>query len=79
MVTHGGIDKLQVYQGLGVQEVWFWEQGRFQLYALEQGEYVTLEARSRLLPELDFGQLSQFVGYRNQTQAAIAYRDILNP
>jgi Uma2 family endonuclease len=24
VLTSGGIDKLEVYQGLGVQEVWFW-------------------------------------------------------
>ena len=25
VITSGGLDKLEVYRGLGVQEVWFWQ------------------------------------------------------
>ncbi len=34
VLTSGGIDKLAVYQGLSVQEVWFWENQRFSIYGL---------------------------------------------
>jgi len=33
-ISSGGIDKLAVYQGLGVPEVWFWQGGKFSLYCL---------------------------------------------
>ena len=75
-LTSGGIDKLSVYQGLGVIEVWFWKDNRFILYRLKQGEYREIE-RSEFLPDLDFNLLSQFVNYDNQTEAVIAYRDTL--
>ncbi|MEO0489496.1 MAG: Uma2 family endonuclease, partial [Cyanobacteria bacterium J06659_2] len=34
VLTSGGVDKLKVYQGLGVKEVWFWEDQRLRLYGL---------------------------------------------
>ena len=72
----GGIDKLSVYQGLGVVEVWFWQNNLFILYRLKQGEYQQID-RSEFLPYLDFNLLSQYVNYDNQTEAVIAYRDAL--
>jgi Uma2 family endonuclease len=75
-ITSGGIDKLSVYQGLGVPEVWFWQDNRFVLYRLGEQHYEQI-SRSRFLPDLDFSVLSQFVGYVNQTEAVIAYRDAL--
>ena len=32
--TSGGLDKLEVYCGLGVPEVWIWRQGRLSVHAL---------------------------------------------
>ncbi len=90
-ITSGGIDKLSVYQGLGVAEVWFWrtsgtrkpydpdmsvQNNQFILYRLKQGEYQQIN-HSEFLPDLDFTLLSQFVNYDNQTKAVIAYRDAL--
>jgi Uma2 family endonuclease len=75
-ITSGGIDKLSVYQGLGVSEVWFWQDNQFNLYRLEK-EYKKID-RSEFLPDLDLVLLSQFVNYRNQTEAVIAYRDALS-
>jgi Uma2 family endonuclease len=73
---HGGIDKLDVYAGLGVKEVWFWEEGRLCVYQLEGDAYVPRE-RSRLLPDLDLAELSSFVVEGDQTDAVRAYRDAL--
>ena len=75
-ITSGGIDKLSVYQGLGVTEVWFWQNERFIIYRLKEQEYKQIE-RSEFLPDLDLVLLSQFVNYDNQTEAVIAYRDAL--
>ncbi|MEM9003378.1 MAG: Uma2 family endonuclease [Cyanobacteria bacterium P01_F01_bin.86] len=51
-VTSGGVDVLEIYQRVGVQEVWFWEDGVIAIYALRPNGY-TLIHKSELLPELD--------------------------
>ena len=76
-ITSGGIDKLAVYQGLGVAEVWFWQNNRFVLYRLQEEVYQQI-TRSEFLPDLDLDLLTQFVDYDNQTEAVIAYRDALS-
>ncbi|MEL7331117.1 MAG: Uma2 family endonuclease [Cyanobacteria bacterium J06560_2] len=78
VLTSGGIEKLAVYQGLDVQEVWFWENQRFSVYSLinpTEG-YEAVES-SRLLPTIDLSLLSQFVGESNQTKAVRAFRQAL--
>ncbi len=74
---HGGIDKLAVYQGLGVPEVWFWENETVVPYVLGKKGYRKLRA-SRLLPDLDLAQLGDFVrGAKDQTSAVKAFRAAL--
>lgn len=75
-ISSGGIDKLSVYQGLGITEVWFWQNDKFIIYRLEKQEYKQID-RSEFLPDLDLVLLSQFVNYDNQTEAVIAYRNAL--
>lgn len=75
-LTSGGVNKLSVYQGLGVTEVWFWQNNQFLIYRLKNDQYQQIE-RSEFLPDLDFALLSQFIDYENQTEAVIAYRDAL--
>ncbi|MEL6139735.1 MAG: Uma2 family endonuclease [Cyanobacteria bacterium J06626_23] len=78
VLTSGGIDKLAVYRGLGVQEVWFWENQRFRLYGLIDPESgYELLSSSRLLPQLDVSRLAQFIDQPSQTQAVRAYRKFL--
>src|SRR6266536_2614717 len=50
--TSGGIDKLEVYRGLGVREVWFWREGAIEISVLTGDHYEPRE-RSVLLPDLD--------------------------
>jgi Uma2 family endonuclease len=50
--TSGGLDKLQVYAGLGVTEVWYWRDTRISFHALRGDRYEEI-ARSELLPALD--------------------------
>lgn len=76
MITSGGISKLAVYAGLGVREVWFWKDERFELYTLTEQGYQPL-ARSQFIPALDFEVLARFALHGDQHQAVVAYRDFL--
>lgn len=74
--TSGGIDKLAVYQGLGVPEVWLWQKGRISVYRLHEQGYVAVD-RSVLLPELDLDLLLRFLDLQHQTRAVRAFRQAL--
>lgn len=72
----GGIDKLEVYRGLGVPEVWFWQNGALRLFVLE-GERYRATPRSHLIPDLDPTLLERFMTTGSQTEAVRAYRQEL--
>jgi Uma2 family endonuclease len=74
--TTGGIDKLEVYRGLGVGEVWFWREGAIEVYALAGDRYERRE-RSTLLPELDLVELARHIDPENQTESVRRYRQTL--
>ncbi len=76
VLTSGGVDKLAVYQGLEVPEVWFWENEQFSLYRLRSQSYHSI-SKSEFLPGLDLSLLIQYIGYSDQTEAVIAYREAL--
>lgn len=76
VVTRGTIDKLDVYRGLGVAEVWVYEDGSFRLFALRDGDYAPVQT-SVVLPELDLTRLAHFVQLRDQHEALRSYRDEL--
>jgi Uma2 family endonuclease len=76
VVTHWGVDKLAVYEGLGVREVWVWRDGRITIYGLGARGYA-VRPRSRVLPDLDVGLLASFVTEGDQTAAVRAYRERL--
>jgi hypothetical protein len=76
VITSGGINKLEVYRGLGVREVWYWYRGQFQIYVLGASGYER-RARSDLLPALDFELLAQFAERESQLDALEAYRAAL--
>ena len=71
--TSGGLDKLTVYAGLGVREVWFWRDGRLTFHALRAGRYESI-ARSALLPALDPAFVERLMTAR--TSQAQAIRDL---
>lgn len=71
--TRGLVDKLDVYAGLGVLEVWIWEADQLRVHCLDGGRYVASDL-SRLLPGLDLVELVGFVGEGDQTAAVRAYR-----
>jgi Uma2 family endonuclease len=76
-VTSGNRSKLKIYQALGVNEVWFWEDGVISMYHQTNGDYIKVD-RS-LIPELaaiDRAVLSRCVlmGETSRVQAVKAFR-----
>ena len=74
--TSGGIDKLEVYRGLGVREVWFWREGVIAISVLTGDQYEPRE-RSVLLPDLDLVELARHIDPENQTASVRRYRQAL--
>ncbi len=74
--TSGGIDKLRVYQQLGVQELWFWARGRIQIHELRGTAYVLIE-QSRVLCGINLRQLERFIESPTTSQAIREYRAAL--
>jgi Uma2 family endonuclease len=62
------LDKLDVYAGLGVPELWVFRNGAFTIFELTSSTYVPRTA-SVFLPELDFGLLARFVVREDVTKA----------
>jgi Uma2 family endonuclease len=73
VLTSGGMEKLPVYAGLGVREVWFWADDAFHLHALHAGEYQPVQ-ESEVLPELDLAVVARFVRMGDQHEAVRALR-----
>lgn len=71
--TSGGINKLEVYRRLGVREVWFFKNNRFEIYEL-QGETYEQIAQSQVLP-LDLTILADCVMASDPLEGAIAFRE----
>lgn len=80
------VDKLAVYSGLGVREVWTWDRGsrtggsptgRIVVHVLADGRYEVRES-SAVLPDLDLAELARFVRPDvPQTELVKHYRDAL--
>ena len=75
-LTSGGIDKLNVYRGLGVAEVWIWQKSRLSLFYLE-GENYQETQNSRFLPNLDIDLLVRCVNIPDQYDAVVEFRDAI--
>jgi Uma2 family endonuclease len=76
VLTSGGIEKLPVYERLGVREVWFWEEDAFHLHALRAQGYEAIRA-SEVVPNLDLDALAGFTRRSDQHEAVRAFRDWL--
>jgi Uma2 family endonuclease len=72
--TSGGLDKLEVYRALGVEEVWLWRDGTIRMYRLSGDHYTDL-AHSLAFPDLDVSRLARLADYEDQTQALMKFRD----
>jgi Uma2 family endonuclease len=73
------VDKMAVYAGLGVSEVWAWHPGSRAIVVHRlAGDGYTCHDRSEILPELDLALLSSFVQLgENQTLLIKSYQAAL--
>jgi Uma2 family endonuclease len=74
--TRRGVDKLEIYRKLGVDEVWYWRKGVIEVYVLAEGTS-TRTQRSRLLPHLDVALLASMLDRDTLTQAVRDFRKAL--
>lgn len=72
VITSGGLNKLNRYKALGVQEVWFWQDGVITMYYLD-GEYKEVQ-RSQFLPDLDIKQLAWCAAISSRSQAVKEFK-----
>ncbi|MEG4046162.1 Uma2 family endonuclease [Microcoleus sp. Pol17_C1] len=71
-VTSGGIDTLEIYRRVGVQEVWFWDDGVISVHCLRSTGY-ELVSKSELLPELDLRSIEFYSRMADQYDAVNAF------
>jgi len=76
IVTSPLLDKLEVYRGLGVREVWIYRNGRFDIHALHDDRYERV-ATSEIFPEVDLAAIARYVAMPDQHAALRAFRDEL--
>jgi Uma2 family endonuclease len=74
--TNPLLDKLHVYVGFGVPEVWLFRNGAFELYCLAGDHYDRIE-RSRFLPELDFPLIARLAACADQQDALDELRRLI--
>ena len=74
--THGGIDKLDVYRGIGVKEVWIWKKEALKAYELRGNAYVEIP-QSVVIPGLAPSFIRQFLDCETQTEAVERLRAAL--
>jgi len=72
----GGLDKLEVYRGLGVPEVWIWRDGTLRFHLLRGDAYVAAP-RSERLPGLDPALIGRCMEASSQTRAVAMLREAL--
>nr|WP_238718023.1 Uma2 family endonuclease [Petrachloros mirabilis] len=73
VITSGSPSKLKRYQALGVQEVWFWENGEISLYQLTSTDYQKID-ESQFVKGINFNQLAQCAKIESKSQAVRAFR-----
>lgn len=76
IVSHGSVDKLEVYRGLGIREVWLFENGACTVLSLRDAGYVKIPS-SEVIPEVDLVRIVQYAMRPDQHAALRAYRDEL--
>jgi Uma2 family endonuclease len=76
IVSRGLVDKLEVYRGLGIREVWLFEDGMHKVLELRDGGYVPIAA-SEVIPEVDLARIAYYAMQPDQHAALRAFRDEL--
>ena len=70
------LDKLEVYRGFDVPEVWLFQDGKFELHRLSGATYQRVE-RSTFLPDLDFALIGRLAAREDQDEALRELRKLL--
>ncbi|WP_298918436.1 Uma2 family endonuclease [uncultured Nostoc sp.] len=73
VITSGSPIKLQKYKLMQVPEVWFWEDGTFEVYRLREQEYEKV-VKSELLAELDLSLLNRCLLLSSPLEAIREFR-----
>lgn len=73
VLTSGGIEKLPVYEGLGVREVWFWENDELSVHAFIAGLGYESISASAMLPDLDLGVVAGLLRSGDQLEAVRSF------
>jgi len=76
VLTTGIVNKLEIYQGLGVTEVWQWQEGQFVIRHLRSTGYEQIPS-SELLPNLDIQLLANHVNPTEQFDTVMAFREMI--
>ena len=71
--TSGGVDILNIYQRLGVREVWLWQNKQFTIYCLQDNHYQQIN-QSQLLPDLDLVLMAEYITISDPLEAIIQWR-----
>ena len=66
------LDKLDVYRGLGIREVWVFENGSFTIHRLRGDRYTAITA-SKVFPEIDLNRIAHYATLPDQPQALFDY------
>jgi Uma2 family endonuclease len=74
--TSGGVDKLEIYRRLGVEEVWRWSDGTLSVHRLRDGVYELVD-HSAKLPGIDLRLLASYLDHPTAMQAVRAFRAAL--
>lgn len=74
--TSGGLDKLDVYRGLGVKEVWIWREKELKAYELRGSAYAEIP-HSVVIPGLTPSFIAEFLDCETQTEAVRKLRNQL--
>ena len=73
IITSPLVDKLRVYAGLEVPEVWTFRNGAFRVFILEGEQYCEAKT-SALLPDLDFALIAELSSEPKQIDAVRTLR-----
>jgi Uma2 family endonuclease len=71
------LDKLDVYDGFEVPEVWLFEEGAFSIHRRKRAGGYERAKRSHFLPSLDFQVVARFAQREDQDVALIEFADIV--
>jgi len=76
VVTAAVVDKLDVYRGLGVREVWIFQDGKPRVLTLDDDEYRPV-GKSAIFPEVNLDRIATLATESDQHAALTRFRDEL--